>query len=62
MSVMMEGLLTPKEAAEFLKLSEYTVKDMLRSGIIRGVKSGNRWRVRPEDLRNYINNQDNKKA
>lgn len=57
---MDERLLTPAEVAEYLQLAEKTVKDMLRAGRLRGVKVGSFWRVRREDLEQYINDHMNK--
>lgn len=49
-----EILLTPKEAAKRLRVSEFTILDWLRDGTVRGVKVGGgvkgRWRVRASDL------------
>ena len=50
----MEELLTPKDVSRILQMSVYTVKDMLREGELRGIKVRNEWRVRPGDLRAYI--------
>lgn len=61
MIAMMEELLTPEEVAKFLKVSDFTVRDMLRRKELKGVKVRGQWRVRPEDLRAYVNrSQDNK--
>ncbi|MBO8183419.1 MAG: helix-turn-helix domain-containing protein [Archaeoglobus sp.] len=49
-----ERLLTPDEVAERLAMSSKTVKDWLRSGKLKGVKLGKFWRVRPEDLDEFI--------
>jgi excisionase family DNA binding protein len=47
-------LLTPAEAAERLRVSEFTLLDWLRAGIVPGVKIGGgkigRWRVRLSDI------------
>jgi putative molybdopterin biosynthesis protein len=51
----MEKLLTPEEVAKILDISEYTVKEMLREGEIPGKKVRGKWRVKQEDLRDYIN-------
>lgn len=51
---MTDKLLTPKQVAEYLNLAEKTIKDYLRAGKIRGVKIGNVWRVKPEDLEAFV--------
>jgi excisionase family DNA binding protein len=53
--ILMEELLTPEEIAKKLKVSVYTVKEMLRDGELVGIKVRGQWRVRPEDYLNYIN-------
>src|SRR2546428_11920025 len=53
----MEQLLTPEVAAEKLAVSAKTVKNLLRSGKLRGVKVGNLWRLRQEALEEYLRGQ-----
>ena len=53
----MEQLLTPEAAAEKLAVSAKTVKNLLRSGKLRGVKVGNLWRLREEALEEYLREQ-----
>lgn len=48
-------LLTPEEVAERLKVSRETVLRWLRNGELKGVKAGKLWRVREEDLQEFIN-------
>lgn len=50
----MKQLLTPEAAAEKLAVSVKTVKNLLRSGKLRGVKVGNLWRLREEALEEYL--------
>ena len=50
----MEQLLTPEAAAEKLAVSVKTVKNLLRSGKLRGVKVGNLWRLQEEALEEYL--------
>lgn len=50
----MDNLLTPGDVAEKLKISVYTVKNYLRKGIIKGIKVGDLWRIREEDLEEFI--------
>ena len=48
-------VLTPKEAAEILRLNLETVRRMLREGQLPGRKVGARqWRIRLVDLENYL--------
>lgn len=47
--------LTPKEVAEVLSLSIFTVYNLLKSGKLKGVKlSPKIWRIRREELDYYI--------
>lgn len=50
----MNNLLTPGDVAERLKISVYTVKNYLRKGTIKGIKVGDLWRIREEDLEEFI--------
>ena len=52
-------LLTPKEVVEKLKVSEQTVLRWLRNGKLKGVKVGKLWRVKEEDLREFIKEVNN---
>ena len=52
-----ERLLTVAEVAERLQVSEYTVREWLRTGRLRGHRLGGTklgWRVRPSDLAQFI--------
>jgi excisionase family DNA binding protein len=50
-------LLTVKDVADRLRLSEYTVRQKLNAGLIRGVQEVPRapWRVTESALQHYIN-------
>lgn len=50
----MEELLTPKEVAAKLKLSQKSILDYLRDGKLTGVKVGKHWRVRATDLEAFL--------
>jgi excisionase family DNA binding protein len=47
---------TPIEVAKILSLSEKTVKDFLRADKIKGFKLGKEWRVKKQDLQDFIDN------
>lgn len=47
-------LLTPSEAAEFLRVSESTVYRLLTKGVLPGVKVGRSWRLNRKDLEFYL--------
>lgn len=50
----MKTVLSPEQVAQVLGLSKRTVIAWLQSGKINGIKVGNRWRVREEDLDKFI--------
>jgi len=47
-------LLTVDQAAEYLQVTSRWVRRILRDGRLKGVKVGKLWRVKPEDLLEYI--------
>jgi len=49
-----EGLLTLKEAAEFLRLHPRTVREYVRRGELIGHLIGDRWRFRRKDLDAFV--------
>ena len=55
-------ILTPKEVAEILKMTERTVVRHLMNGIIPGKKIGVVWRVRRDILERYMEDEGQKQA
>lgn len=51
---MAERLLTPEEVADRLVVSPKTIRDWLRGGRLKGVKTGKLWRVREGDLEAFL--------
>src|SRR5690242_6483409 len=49
-----EMLLEVKDVAEFLQVSSRTVLRMIDQRTLRAFKVGDRWRIRPKDLEEYI--------
>ena len=47
-------LVSPEEAAKYLGLSPYTIRDRLKRGEIPGCKHGARWLIRVVDLAHYV--------
>lgn len=43
-------IITPKQLAEFLQISEMTVKRALKSGELQGFKLGRDWRIEKEEV------------
>jgi excisionase family DNA binding protein len=50
----MEKLITAKELAQFLKLSESTIYKLARNGEIPGLKIGDSWRFDQQDIERMI--------
>jgi excisionase family DNA binding protein len=51
---MFEPLLTPKQAAARLLVSEKSVLDWLRVGRLKEVKAGRQWRIRERDREAFL--------
>ncbi len=47
-------LVSPDEAAEYLGVSAYTIRERLKHGEIPGRKHGARWLIRVVDLAHYV--------
>ena len=57
--MLLKGYLTVEQVAKQLGLSEYRVRELIREKQIRATKIG-QWRVKPEDLKNFIKSRTNK--
>ncbi len=57
--MLLKGYLTVEKVAKQLGLSEYRVRELIREKQIRAVKIG-QWRVKPEDLKEFIKARTNK--
>jgi excisionase family DNA binding protein len=49
-----QRLLSPEEVANILQLKPDTIRILLRTGKLRGIKIGKVWRVRVQDLEEFI--------
>ena len=47
-------IITPKQLAEFLQVSEITVKRALKSGELMGFKVGRDWRIEKECVIKWV--------
>ncbi len=55
MSINIESLLTVTEAAALLRFKPETIRLLLASARLKGIKPiGDEWRIRPDDLRSFI--------
>ena len=57
---MISELLTVSQTATYLQLSEKTVRNFIKKGILRASKVGSRsWRVRSQDIESYVESSFN---
>lgn len=57
--MLLKGYLTVEQVAKQLGLSEYRVRELIREKHIRATKIG-QWRIKLEDLREFIKSRTNK--
>ena len=57
--MLLKGYLRVEQVAKQLGLSEYRVRELIREKQIRATKIG-QWRVKPEDLEDFIKSRTNK--
>jgi excisionase family DNA binding protein len=53
----MKRLLTPEETADILQVGSETIREWLRAGEIRGIKTGRLWRVEESAIEEYLSKQ-----
>ncbi|MBU4257746.1 MAG: helix-turn-helix domain-containing protein [Candidatus Omnitrophica bacterium] len=56
--MLLKGYLTVEEVAKQLGLSEYRIRELIREKQIRATKIG-QWRIKPEDLEDFIRARTN---
>ena len=49
-----EGLMTPEEVAERLRVTRRTIYAWLKIGRLRGLRAGKGWRIAPADLEAFL--------
>ena len=54
---MADDILTIKEVADYLKLTERTLYRLVQEGKIPGFKVGNSWRFKRADIERWIEDQ-----
>jgi putative molybdopterin biosynthesis protein len=52
-------VLSPKEAAEILKVNKRTVYNEIGRGNLKAKKIGNRYKILKSELENYLKNTEN---
>ena len=58
-NMLLKGYLTVGQVAKQLGLTEYRIRQLIREKQIRATKIG-QWRVKPEDLQEFIKSRTNK--
>ncbi len=54
----LEKLYSVEEIAEMTSVTTRTIRNYLRSGILKGTKIGGQWRFRQEDVTNMLNQEN----
>jgi excisionase family DNA binding protein len=55
-------LLTPEEAAQYLRLNLVTVYRLLHKGVLPGAKVGHQWRIKQLDLDRFLSGAQRKET
>ncbi len=58
--MLRKPLLTLQEAAELLKLSEATLRGLIKAGDMRAIRIGREWRIAVRDLEEFLDNHANR--
>lgn len=53
--MLSKPLLTIHEAAELLKISEATLRGLIKGGDVRAIRFGREWRIAVKDLEAFLN-------
>ena len=56
---MIPGIISTKEAAELMQLSEQRIRTLLKQGKIVGQQVGKQWLVDHKDLKVFLDNPEN---
>jgi len=56
--MLLKGYLTVRQVSRQLGLTEYRIRQLIREKQIRATKIG-QWRVKPEDLKDFIKSRSN---
>ncbi len=55
--IVMEELLTVKDTARLIKYTPHYIRLKCQSGELKAVRIGGHWRIKQEDLRDFIDQQ-----
>ncbi len=59
-TMLSDPLLTVREVADLLKVSEDTVREWIHNKSLRAIKFGREWRVVVRDLESFLNGRANR--
>jgi len=58
--MLRKPLLTLQETADLLKLSEATLRGLIKAGDVRAIRIGREWRIAVRDLEEFLNAHANR--
>lgn len=58
--MLRKPLLTLHETADLLKLSDATVRGLIKAGDVRAIRIGREWRIAVRDLEEFLNAHANR--
>lgn len=58
--MLRKPLLTLQEAADLLKLSEATLRGLIKAGDVRAIRIGREWRIAMRDLEEFLDANANR--
>ncbi len=58
----MKDVMTSREVAEILRIHPYTVNSLIRNGKLNAFKISNRYRIRREDLEEFMEREETSDA
>jgi excisionase family DNA binding protein len=58
--MLRKPLLTLQETADLLKLSEATLRGLIKDGDVRAIRIGREWRIAVRDLEDFLNSRANR--
>ena len=60
LAMLRKPLLTLQETADLLKLSEATLRGLIRAGDVRAIRIGREWRIAVRDLEEFLDAHANR--
>ena len=60
MTTEVANMLKISDAAKYLNINPWTIREMLRKRELKGYKVKNRWRIKLSDIEEYLQSRSNK--